>query len=175
MEQAYQNIFQKLGLGERTYQTFASGGAFSKFSHEYQTLSEAGEDLIYLNEEQKKAVNKEVLTEEVLAELNLKRDELKEVKAIETGNIFTLGTRFSEPLELKFKNREGKEEYVFMGCYGLGISRALGTIAELNNDERGLIWPETVAPFKVHLISLGVDEEAEKIYQNLQAQGIEVL
>ena len=172
---AYKNVFDRVGLGERTFMTFASGGTFSKYSHEFQTLSEAGEDTIYVDREKGIAVNKEVYTDEVLHDLGLQREKLEEKKAIEVGNIFSLGYKFSEPFGLKYKNEKGEDALVYMGSYGIGISRLMGTIAECYNDERGLVWPESVAPFAVHLVSLGQNEEAEKLYSELTAKGIEVL
>lgn len=172
---AYKNVFERVGLGEKTFLTFASGGTFSKYSHEFQTISEAGEDIIYVDEKKKIAVNKEVYNDEVLKDLDLKKDELIEKKAIEVGNIFSLGHKFSEPFDLKYKNENGEDQLVFMGSYGIGISRLMGTVVELFNDEKGIIWPEAVAPFRVHLISINQDEEAEKIYNDLTEKGIEVL
>lgn len=180
-EEAYRNVFDRVGLGEVTYLTFASGGTFSKFSHEFQTLSEAGEDIIYVDEEKKIAVNKEVLTDEVLEDLELDRASLVEKKAIEVGNIFTLGYKFSDPVDLTYKNKEGEEEKVFMGSYGIGITRLMGTIVEVFSDSKGIIWPESVAPFSVHLISLFKSEEdeaykvAKDIYNKLKSKNIEVL
>lgn len=176
---AYQNVFERVGLGEKTYLTFASGGSFSKYSHEFQTLSEAGEDTIYVDEEKKIAVNKEVYTDEVLKDLGLDKNKLVEKKAIEVGNIFSLGHKFSEPLNLKYKDEAGKDQLVFMGSYGIGISRLMGTIVEAYHDDKGIVWPEAVAPFQVHLLVLSsqstVLSEAEKIYADLQKAVIEVL
>ncbi|HBO16747.1 MAG: Prolyl-tRNA synthetase [Candidatus Moranbacteria bacterium GW2011_GWE2_35_2-] len=172
---AYKNVFDRVGLGEKTFMTFASGGSFSKYSHEFQTVSEAGEDLIYIDEEKNIAVNKEVYNDEVLKDLGLDKNKLIEKKAIEVGNIFSLGHRFSEPFDLKYKDEKGEEQFVFMGSYGIGISRLMGVVVESYNDEKGIIWPEAVAPFVVHLISLNQDEEAEKIYNILREKGIEVL
>ncbi len=172
---AYKNVFDRVGLGEKTFLTFASGGSFSKYSHEFQTVSEAGEDIIYIDEKKKIAVNREVYTDEVLKDLGLNKDKLVEKKAIEVGNIFSLGNKFSEPFDLKYKDEKGEEQFVFMGSYGIGISRLMGVIVELNNDEKGIVWPEAVAPFAVHLISLNQDEKAEEIYNLLTEQGIEVL
>lgn len=176
----YQNIFRQVGLGERTYLTFASGGAFSKYSHEFQTLSEAGEDTIYLSNDEKLAVNLEVATPEVLEELGLKKEDLVPHKAIEVGNIFSLGTRFSEPLKLNFLDAEGKENPVWMGSYGLGPSRLLATLAEVLSDEAGLIWPVNIAAYTVHLIALAgksdeVKQGAEKLYQKLLQNNVETL
>ncbi len=175
-KKAYENIFNKVGLGEITYLTFASGGTFSKYSHEFQTVSEAGEDVIYIDEEKNMAVNKEVFTDEVLEDLNIKdKTKLREAKAIEVGNIFTLGTKFSKPAGLTYKNEEGKEELVFMGSYGIGIGRLMGTIVEVLADEKGIVWPESVSPFQAHLINIGEEEKAEEIYQQLSENGVEVL
>lgn len=180
-EEAYRNVFEKVGLGEKTYLTFASGGTFSKFSHEFQTLSEAGEDTVYVDFEKKIAVNKEVLTDEILEDLELDKEKLVEKKAIEVGNIFTLGYKFSDPIDLKYKNKEGEEERVFMGSYGIGITRLMGTIVECFSDEKGIVWPESVSPFKVHILSLFRSEEdeafhvAKNLYEKLSARGVEVL
>lgn len=172
---AYKNIFKQVGLGDKTYLTFASGGSFSKYSYEFQTISKAGEDTIYINKEREIAINKEVYTNEVLNDLDLKKEELIEEKAIEVGNIFSLGTKFSSALDLKYLDEKGKEQFVYMGSYGIGISRLMGVIAEIYNDKKGLAWPESVAPFKVHLVSLNKNEEAEKIYQDFKKAHIEVL
>ncbi len=178
-KEAYKNIFKRAGIGHLTYLTFASGGIFSKYSHEFQTVTAAGEDTIYIDEEKGIAVNHEVLTDEVLAQIGTSREKLVEQTAVEVGNIFTLSDRFSKPLGLKFKDENGEEKNVFMGCYGIGPGRLMGTIVETLSDDKGMIWPESVAPFRVHLLALGEDadarDEAEKLYTQLQAQGIEVL
>ncbi len=179
-KKAYKNVFDRVGLGHLTYMTFASGGSFSKYSHEFQTITGAGEDIIYLDEEKGLAVNKEVLNDEVLAELGLSKDKLVEHKSVEVGNIFTLGAKFSEPLELTFADDAGEKNPVFMGSYGIGPSRIMGTVAEVLSDDKGLIWPKEIAPFSVHLISAGSDDEnvkskSEEIYNSLVDSGIEVL
>lgn len=173
---AYERIFARVGIGEKTYRTFASGGSFSKFSDEFQTICDAGEDTIYIHEGKKIAVNKEVYTDEVLSELGINKDELVEAKSIEVGNIFPLGTRFSEPLGLTYKNEKGEEIPVVMGSYGIGPGRLMGTIVELLSDEKGIVWPETVAPFKYHLLSLLPEDEAGKksadeLYEKLTKAG----
>lgn len=179
IKQAYYRVYERLGIGEQTFLTFASGGMFSPYSHEFQTLTEAGEDTIYLDREKKIAVNEEVNTEEVLAELGLERDKLEAVKAAEVGNIFTLKDKFSGPLELAFTGEDGERHNVLMGCYGIGPSRLVGVITELMADEHGLVWPENIAPFTVYLVRLGVGDAvvqaAEKLYSELQAAGVEVL
>ncbi len=175
---AYKNVFDRVGIGEDTYLTFASGGSFAKYSHEFQTFSDAGEDIIYVDEKKKIAVNKEVYTDEVLENLGLDKKDLVERKAIETGNIFSLGEKYSDPLGLKYKDEEGNEKNVFMGSYGIGISRLVGAIVEIHGDDKGLVWPSTVAPFAVHLVCIGGDEakkESEEIYNKLKDSGVEVL
>ncbi len=179
-KQAYIDIFKKVGLGDITYLTFASGGTFSKYSHEFQTLSDAGEDIIYIDDEKNVAINKEVFTDEVLQDLGIEdKSKLREEKAIEVGNIFTLGMKFSEPIGLTYKDEKGEESPVFMGSYGIGIGRLMGTIVEVFSDEKGIVWPESVAPFQVHLLVLGEDDEvkkeADKLYEKLQNAGVEVL
>jgi prolyl-tRNA synthetase len=178
-KQAYKNIFQRVGIGHLTYLCFASGGSFSKYSHEFQTLTGAGEDTIYIDENKGIAINSEVYNDEVIENLGLKKEDLVEKRAIEVGNIFSLGTKFSEPFDLKYKDEKGEEKLVIMGSYGLGLTRLMGTIVEVLSDGKGIIWPETVAPFKVHLLALGADEkvcgEADKLYEDLLGKGIEVL
>lgn len=177
--EAYLKVFARMGIGENTYVTFASGGSFSQFSEEFQTVSDAGEDTIYVDEEKRLAVNKEVLTDEALATLGLSRETLVEKKAIEAGNIFNLGTRFSEALGLSYMNEAGESKPVVMGSYGIGPTRLMGIIAEVLSDEKGLVWPEEVAPFKYHLVALGNDPEitatADALYAALQKKGDIVL
>ncbi|MCC6290976.1 prolyl-tRNA synthetase [Candidatus Nomurabacteria bacterium] len=180
VSKVYQDIFKAVGLGERTYLTFASGGAFSKYSHEFQTLSEAGEDTIYLASDKEIAVNLEVATPEVLNELGLEKEELVPHKSIEVGNIFTLGTRFSSAIGLNYLDSEGKSQPVWMGSYGLGPSRLLGTVAEVLSDEDGLVWPKSIAPFMVYLIVLNSRDEkvmrsARTLYETLEKLGVETL
>lgn len=178
--ETYKRIFTRAGIGNITFLTFASGGDFSKYSHEFQTLSPAGEDTIYVDRAKNIAVNAEVMSDEVLTELGLTRDTLEEHSAIEVGNIFKLGTRFSEPLGLSFKNETGKDIPVVMGGYGIGPTRLMGTIVEVLSDEKGIVWPEEIAPFKVHLVSLaGADTRvaayADALYGDMIQRNIEVL
>jgi prolyl-tRNA synthetase len=179
IKQSYLNIYDRIGLGDRTFVTFASGGVFSEFSHEFQTITDAGEDIIYVDREKKIAVNKEVYTDEVLETLGLSKADLTEEKAVEVGNIFTLGTRFSDALDLSYVDEGGEKHLVFMGSYGIGPGRLMGTIVEALSDEKGIVWPESVAPFKVHLLSLGDDEKVKeqvmKLYGELMDSNIEVL
>ena len=177
MKDVYMDVFNRLGIGDRTFLTISSGGSFSKYSYEFQTISEAGEDVIYIDEEKNIAVNSDDFNDEVVKDFSLEPDKKKyrEEKSIEVGDIYSLGYKYSKALDLKYKNEEGKDEFVYMGCFGMSPSRLMGALVELNSDERGIIWPEEVAPFKVHLISLNKNEEAEKIYTDLQKAGIEVL
>ena len=178
--EAYVKIFNRAGIGSRTFRTFASGGIFSRFSDEFQMLCDAGEDTIYLDREKKIGVNREVYNDDVLKELGLDKNDLEEVKAIEVGNIFKLGTRFSEPLALTYTDEKGAAHPVIMGCYGIGLGRLMGSIVEALSDEKGIVWPETVAPYGVHLIELSggkaeVKQAADALYEKLKASGAEVL
>lgn len=186
---AYKKIFDCIGIGDKTYLTYASGGTFSKFSHEFQTICDAGEDIIYIhNDDYGKglktkpghaAINKEIFTDNVKDDLGLRGD-FVEKKAIEVGNIFTLGTKFSEPFNLNFTDESGNKKYVFMGSYGIGLDRLMGTVVEAYHDDKGLIWPKSIAPFQFHLIELkssdlAVKKEAGKMYKTLLDKGVEVL
>jgi prolyl-tRNA synthetase len=177
--EAYMNIYQRLGLGDITYRTYASGGIFSKFSDEFQTLSDIGEDTIYLHEGKRIGVNKEVYTDEVLNELGLNKDELVEKKAVEVGNIFPLGSKYSNALGLYYTDESGQQQSVVMGSYGIGISRLMGLLAEHFADDKGLVWAEAVAPAQVYLARLGDSEavikQADELYEKLQQENIEVL
>ncbi len=179
MKVAYKNVFERVGLGDKTYITFASGGTFSKYSHEFQTVSEAGEDIIYIDEDKGIAINKEVFTDEVLADLDIDKTKLIEQRAIEVGNIFSLGHKFSEPFNLVYTDMDGTEKAVFMGSYGIGVTRLMGTIVELLSDEKGIVWPENIAPAKVYLVRIGEGEEvvkqADELYKQLENKGISVL
>jgi prolyl-tRNA synthetase len=178
ISEAYDRVYARLGLGEITYKTFASGGSFAKYSHEFQTLSPVGEDKIYVHEGKRIAINEEVYNDEVLADLGISRDELVEKTAVEVGNIFTLGTKFSGALNLNFTDEDGTQKPVVMGSYGIGPSRVMGLIAEHFSDDRGLVWPEELAPAKVYLVRIGGEAavaHADKLYEELTTQGIEVI
>ncbi|MSR73036.1 prolyl-tRNA synthetase [Candidatus Parcubacteria bacterium] len=178
MSKVYHDFFEKVGLGEHTYFTLASGGSFSKYSHEFQTVTSAGEDTIFVCEKCKMAVNKEVREKQKMCP-HCKNEDLTEKTSIEVGNIFNLGTRFSDTLDLTYLDDKGKPQPVFMGSYGIGIGRVMGTIVEVLADEKGIVWPKSVAPFLVHLISVGESEEvktaSQEIYDALNAQKVEVL
>jgi len=168
VKEAYFKIFERCNIKEKTYLTFASGGTFSKFSHEFQTICESGEDTIFICQKCKQAINKEIKPQTKSCP-NCGSKKFKKEKAIEVGNIFKLMTKFSKPFELTFLNKEGKREYVLMGCYGIGLGRLMATIVEVNHDEKGIIWPREVAPFLIHLIPIGnVRKVSNKIYKNLK-------
>ena len=166
VEEAYRKIFDRLGIGEDTFETFASGGIFSKYSHEFQTLLPVGEDTIYYNKDKSVVLNEEVYNDEVLADLGVTGEKFEKTTSAEVGNIFKLKFKYSEPLGLKFVDENNTQKPVYMGCYGIGVSRLMGTIAEKFSDEKGLIWPESVAPFKYYLIGIGEagTKLAEEIY-----------
>lgn len=184
MKEVYMSIFEKCGIGKETYLTMSSGGSFSKYSFEFQTISEAGEDTIVYDEEKRIAINKNDYNDELLKDFNLDKNELnfKEAKSIEVGDIYTLGEKYSKAIGLAYKDKKGKEQNVFMGSYGIGISRLMGAIVEIFHDDNGIIWPQSVAPFKIHLLSLfggNKDEEvlkkSENIYNKIKENGNEIL
>jgi len=167
VEGAYARIFERLGLGGGTFETFASGGIFSKYSHEYQTLLPVGEDTVYYNHDKSLVFNKEVFNDEVLAEFGARKEDFTEDTGAEVGNIFKLKFKYSEPLGLKFSDEDNKQQVVYMGCYGIGVSRVMGVIAEKYADDKGLVWPEEIAPFKYYLVGIGETGEAkaEELYR----------
>jgi prolyl-tRNA synthetase len=175
---AYIRIFTRCGLGDITYFTYASGGVFSKYSHEFQTVTEYGEDRVHVCVSCHIAINKEII-QEISACPECGNKNLEEKKAIEVGNIFKLGTRFSEPCNANFTDQEGKQHPAIMGCYGLGTSRLMGSIVEILHDKSGIVWPKEVAPYAVHLIALGKSDEvyayAQNVYDQLIKRGIDVL
>ena len=179
VKEAYFKVYERLGIGDITVLTYASGGVFSKYSHEFQTFAEVGEDTIYFCEKCCVAVNKEIIGEQKDACPQCGSKKLAERQAIEVGNIFKLGDKFSKAFEFVFKDSDGKDKPVEMGCYGMGPSRLMGALVEVFHDDKGIIWPKSVAPFAVHLVSLGDDEavkkEADKIYDKMINDKIEVL
>ena len=172
---AYKRVYDRIGLGSDTYVTFASGGAFTKFSHEFQTVCDAGEDVIYLHRGKNIAVNEEVL-DDAVAELGVDKSELEPVKTAEVGNIFNFGTQKGEEMGLFFTDANGEKQPVYLGSYGIGVTRVMGVIAEKFADDKGLVWPENIAPMVVYLVSIGdVQDEAQPLYDQLRASGVEVL
>jgi len=178
VEKSYFKIFERCGLSDLTYLTFATGGAFSKYSHEFQTLSERGEDTIYICDKCRIAINQELIENQKecpqCGNANLRKE-----KAIEVGNIFKLGERFSKPFNFYFSDESGKKHNVIMGCYGIGPSRIMGTIVEVHNDKNGIIWPKEISPFQIHLLRLGDNNKVEnisnEIYEKLEKNNLEIL
>ncbi len=179
VKNAYFKILEKLEIKNKTFLTYASGGDFSEYSHEFQTITSAGEDTIYICDKCGVAVNEEIVKNNQPECPKCRNKKLRKEKAIEAGNIFKLKDRFSRPFNFKYLDKDGKEKLVLMGCYGLGPSRLMGTVVELFNDEAGIIWPKSIAPFQIHLIKIGdgeeVNKQAEKIYQSCLNKNIEVL
>jgi prolyl-tRNA synthetase len=178
---AYHKVYARLGVGDITKRTFADGGIFTKkFSDEFQTLSDIGEDLVYVDDAKNIAINKEIYTDETLEKLNIKKDDLVERKGIEVGNIFPLETKYTEALGVRYKDEKGEMQPIIMGCYGIGISRLVGTLVEIFTTDKGMVWPEEVSPFKVHLIDLSQGDQeikgkVDEFYKELQKNNIEVL
>jgi prolyl-tRNA synthetase len=177
--EAYHRVYKRLGIGDITYRTAADGGIFTtRFSDEFQTLSDIGEDTIYVHEEKRIAVNQEVYTDENLARLGLKREELVEKRAVEVGNIFPLESKYTDALDVYYTDENGEKQSIIMGCYGIGVSRLVGVLAEHFSDSKGLVWPENIAPAKVYLVRIGGEEavrHADELYEELTGKGIEVL
>jgi len=177
--EAYKRVFDRVGLGDITYVTSASGGAFTKYSHEFQTITEAGEDTIYVDKEKKIAINEEVYNDEALAELGLSKEGLEKTTSAEIANIFSFGTEKSKQLGLSYTDEDGQEKPVVLGSYGIGITRLMGVIAEHFSDDKGLVWPISVAPAKVYLANVGESEavknQADKLYEDLLKSGISVI
>ncbi|MCB9808988.1 prolyl-tRNA synthetase [Candidatus Nomurabacteria bacterium] len=173
---AYTRVYDRLGLGESTFITYAEGGAFTdNYSHEFQTICAAGEDIVYINREKNIALNEEVINDTLLAKMDVTMSELERHVTAEVGNIFTFGTEKCEKMDLKVTDENGEQSYVHLGSYGIGITRVMAVIAENMSDDNGLIWPESIAPFRVHLISMNMNEKAQDLYQQLQDAGVEVL
>ncbi|MDO4870882.1 MAG: His/Gly/Thr/Pro-type tRNA ligase C-terminal domain-containing protein [Candidatus Saccharibacteria bacterium] len=174
--ESYKRCYQRFGIGDDTYVTFASGGSFTKFSHEFQTICEAGEDVIYLHREKNVAVNEEVI-DNAVAELSIAREELEPVKTAEVGNIFNFGTQKTDEMGLYYTDASGQRQSLYLGSYGIGITRVMGVIVEKFADDKGLVWPENVAPFKVHLVAVddASIDKADELYHELTAAGVEVL
>lgn len=175
---AYTKVYERLGVGAETYRTYADGGIFTKkFSDEFQTISPVGEDTIYVHEGKHIAVNKEVYTDENLTKLGLDKQDLVEKRGVEVGNIFPLESKYTDALGVHYTDESGEEQSIIMGCYGIGISRLVGLLAEHFSDDKGLIWPENIAPAKVYLVQIGQESRvvADELYEALKARGIAVI
>ncbi len=177
---AYMRVFERLGIGSDTYITFAAGGAFTKYSHEFQTICESGEDVTYINKEKGIAINEEVLSDEIVAQLGVTRESLEKVNTAEVGNIFNFGQQKATDLGLTIKDASGTDVPVWIGSYGIGITRLMGVLVEKFADEKGIVWPKDVAPFHAHLVAItggnaDIATEADRMYEMLTESGIEVL
>lgn len=176
--EAYKKIYERLGLAADTHVAFASGGAFTKFSHEFQTVCEAGEDVLYMSEDGSVAVNEEVL-DDATKELGISKESLKPVKTAETGNIFKFGIEKCEQMGVLFSDNDGNRKPAYLASYGIGITRIMGVIVEKFSDEKGMVWPENIAPVRVYLVRIGEDDStrqaADELYEKLQTSGITVL
>lgn len=172
---AYFNIFKRCGLSPIL--TEASGGDFTKeYTHEFQVLVEGGEDTIVYCKKRDFSQNKEIVKLRAGDHCPECGQILAEGKSIEVGNVFPLGTKYSAAMGVYFSDKEGSKKPIVMGCYGMGPSRTMGAVVEVHHDEKGIIWPREVAPFPAHLITIGrTGKAAERVYQDLQKQGIEVL
>jgi len=175
VKQAYAKIFKRLGFDFKV--TEAGGGVFTdKNTHEFQVLCETGEDTIYYCDNCGFGENKEIFKGKRGDKcLKCKKGQIKESKAIEVGNIFPLGTWYAEKMKVFFTDKNGKEKLVWFGSYGIGPTRVMGAFAEVFNDDKGMIWPESVAPFSVYLIDLKSKEKGKEVYQRLKKENIEVL
>lgn len=173
---AYDRIFERLGLSGSTFYTFASGGAFSKYSYEFQTELSIGEDNVYICSKCGQAHNEEIIDPAHFVCVECGSTEHRLTKTSEVGNIFKLGTRFSDAFELRYQDETGAMKPVTMGCYGIGVSRVMGVIAEKFMDEKGLVWPENIAPYSHYLIVIGEHlDEALSLVRKLEAEGKSVL
>lgn len=174
--EAYKRVYERLGIGDRTFVTFAGGGAFTKFSHEFQTICPAGEDTMYVNDDFTVAVNEEVLAE-ATDELGIDKASLKPMVSAEAGNIFKFGSTKGEQMKIFFTGEDGEQHPVFLASYGIGITRAMGIIVENFADDKGIVWPEAVAPAKVYLVQIGQESTsvADALYDELIAAGIDVI
>lgn len=175
---AYMNIFKRCGLTEVKI-TEASGGSFTKkYSHEFNVITSAGEvDLIYCTE-CNFAQNTEIaILKKGSACARCTNGLLRIDRAVEVGNIFDIGTRFSAAFDLSFTARDGSKQLAMMGCYGIGTTRLMGTIVETHHDEKGIIWPREITPYDCHLINLSPDQgkHADAVYRTLIGKGFEVL
>lgn len=175
---AYRKIFDRLNIGDITYRTYADGGIFtSKFSDEWQTICDTGEDIIYVDETNKIAINEEIMNDINLAKLGLKKEDLVEKRGSEAGNTFHLESKYTDALGVYYTDENSVRHSIIMGCYGIGISRLMGLVAEIFADDKGLVWPESVSPYKVYLVNIGdkASSHSDNLYKELTDLGVEVL
>jgi prolyl-tRNA synthetase len=174
VREAYLKTFKRLGLDAIV--TEAGGGVFTdSITHEFQVLSETGEDEIIYCPGGDFSANIEVAQVAAGKQCDLGHGPLQQAKAIEVGNIFRFGTSYSEKMDVSFADNSGAKQFAYLGSYGIGITRLIGVLVELFHDDRGIIWPENVAPYDAHLVSLGNEDQAKKVYEALRSSGSEVL
>src|SRR3989344_4727645 len=177
MKKVYKKTFSRLGLD--AIETLADGGTFSKISHEFQVVCKNGEDEIIYCPGGGLSENTEISEVMEGKQCDLGHGPLKKVKTIEVGNIFPLKDKFSKAFSLTFKDKVGAEKYPIMGCYGMGVSRVMGAIVEVHNDDNGIKWPEQVAPFSAHLLTVNSSQltinRANEVYGKLRKAGVDVL
>lgn len=174
---AYGQIFKRIGLDALVVE--ASGGTFSKYSHEFQTPTPAGEDIVMICDACDFAQNRDIAKVTAGDKCPKCKKQIKAQRAIEVGNIFKLKTKYSKSFNLAYKDEQGNSQLALMGCYGIGLGRVLGAVVETSHDKHGIIWPDSIAPFDIHLIALQENKEihiaGEKAYAALQKIGRGVL
>lgn len=177
VRKAYESVFHRCSL--ETYYTLAGGGVFTlQNTHEFQVLSDIGEDTIFFCKACGYAENDEVATlKEGAVCTQCGAAAVQKGKSIEVGNIFPLGTKYAQATGLFFADERGEKKPVVMGSYGIGISRLMATVVEIHRDERGIVWPESLAPFTAHLLLLDESQrsETDALYRRLRDCGIAVL
>jgi len=174
VKRAYQKIFKRVGL--KAIYTLAGGGTFTaSATHEFQVIAPVGEDTIFVCPKCDYAENGEISKLQPGSHCPKCRGTVQRYNAIEVGNIFPLGTKYSQAFNLQFLDKSGRKNYLVMGSYGIGLGRVMAAAVEVSHDERGIIWPETIAPFPVHLLKLSPSPLADKVYRELAARGISVL
>ena len=175
VRKAYVNVFSRLWLWNDTLYAFASGWAFSKYSYEFQTKLSIWEDNIYVCGDCGQAHNDEIVWETFEC-VNCKSKKFEIVKTSEVGNIFKLWTKFSDAFGLKYDDAEWKSNSVVMWCYGIWVSRLMWVIAEYFMDEKGLVWPESIAPATHYIIVMWDNlETAKKIALEIESKWWEVI
>ena len=176
MSQTYESIFKKLELNFRKVKA-TSGEIGGSISHEFHVIAESGEDEIAFCDDENFAANVETLDGENAPN----GGELTFARGIEVGHIFQLGDKYSQSMKLEVLDSNGKNVNPHMGCYGIGISRIVAAAIEQNHDDKGIIWPKAISPFAISIIVLNdkndstVMDHALRIYQELRADGIEVM
>ena len=187
MRKTYKNILEKIGLDYKIVKA-DSGAIGGDVSEEFHVLAENGEDTIAVSDSSEYAINTEVLLKNNESIDSLEGQPspdgnglIQIKKGIEVGHIFQLGKVYSKNMKATVLSNQGNAETLFMGCYGIGVSRLVAAAIEQNNDDKGIIWPDAIAPFHINIISIGyeknklIKETSDKIYQDLSKMGYEIL